>query len=205
MSVFIDNTVLERLLQRAKSGNEAGMSELCDVVRVRLLSLVRYKVRSWSREDHEDLVQETLTIFVRDLMKIEHSPLIYAHAILQKRIWNEMAKARRSKDVSLERRAATGTERERDDSPDGALWQDHAIDVADDIERKTKLERVWTAIQALNHEFCKPLLTAIMEGYDIGELWTKFSDLYPHLNRNAFYKRIFDCRKRLWEQLGGVL
>ncbi len=199
MSPPDDQTVLEKLLSSAKSGNEAGLDELCRIIRVRLLGLVRFKVRNWSREDHEDLIQETLVIFVRDLSKIKDNPLTYAYAILQKRIWNEMDKARRNRELSLDHRLADGADCET------AEIQDDSTDVADDVERKLRLERVWQAIQALNHEFCKPLLTAIMEGYDIGELWKRFQQLDPQLNRNAFYKRVFDCRKRLWAVLGGSL
>jgi DNA-directed RNA polymerase specialized sigma24 family protein len=201
----VDNLLLETLLQRAKSGDEAGLDELCGVVRVRLLGLVRFKVRGWSREDHEDLVQETLTIFVRDLHKIEHRPLTYAHAILQKRIWNELDKARRSREVSLDQRLPQDTFSDAVDALDDRLLRDPAVDVAGEVERKVELERVWRAIQSLHHEFCKPLLTAIVEGYEIGELWKRFSKLDPNLHRNTFYKRVFDCRRRLWAILGGVL
>jgi DNA-directed RNA polymerase specialized sigma24 family protein len=201
----IDISALDILLQRAKSGDKAGLDELCGVVRVRLLGLVRFKVRGWSREDHEDLVQDTLTIFVRDLHKIEHSPLIYAHAILQKRIWNELDKARRSREVSLDHRLPDDGISDPVDALDHRSLRDQTMDVADEVERKIRLERVWEVIQALHHEFCKPLLTAIMEGFEIGELWERFSQLDPNLTRNAFYKRVFDCRKRLWTALGGAL
>jgi DNA-directed RNA polymerase specialized sigma24 family protein len=205
MTQAIDNSALEMLLHRAKSGDEAGLGELCGVVRVRLLGLVRFKVRGWSREDHEDLVQETLTIFIRDLHKIEHSPLTYAHAILRKRIWNELDKARRSREVSLDQRLPDDKVSDSADALDTRLLRDNSVNVADEVERKVTLERVWWAIQSLNHKFCKPLLTAIMEGYEIGELWERFSRLDPNLSRNTFYKRVFDCRKRLWAVLGGAL
>jgi DNA-directed RNA polymerase specialized sigma24 family protein len=205
MNQTIDNQALDTLLHRAKSGDEAGLGELCDVVRVRLMGLVRFKVRGWSREDHEDLVQDTLSIFVRDLSKIDHSPLTYAYAVLQKRIWNELDKARRNREVSLDNRLRETDSSHSANANDGQLLRDDSADVADEVERKIKMERVWQAIQSLNHEFCKPLLTAIMEGYEIGELWERFSALDPHLNRNTFYKRVFDCRKRLWAVLGGVL
>jgi DNA-directed RNA polymerase specialized sigma24 family protein len=205
MTQSIDNQNLDALLMRAKSGDNAGLEKLCGAVRVRLLGLVRFKMRGWSREDHEDLVQETLTIFSRDVRKIENNPLIYAHAILQKRIWNELDKVRRNREVSLDRRMPE----EHFDDPAGArdehLLEDNSADVADEVERKDKLERVWQAIQSLNHEFCKPMLTAMMEGYDIGELWLRFSELDSRLNRNTFYKRVFDCRKRLWAMLKGAL
>lgn len=201
----IDNSDIEALLSRAKSGDEAGLDELCGIVRVRLLGLVRFKVRGWSREDHEDLVQETLTIFVRDLPKIEHSPLTYAHAILQKRIWNELDKARRHREVSLDARSSSDGGGDSADAFGGRLLGDDSVNVADDVERKLQLERVWRAIQSLHHEFCKPLLTALMEGYEIGELWERFHKLDPRLSRNTFYKRVFDCRKRLWAILGGAL
>jgi len=170
-----------------------------------LLGLVRFKVRGWSREDHEDLVQDTLTIFVRDLNKIEHSPLTYAYAILQKRIWNELDKARRSREVPLDVQSTGNESGGFVHALESRLLRDDSVDVADDVERKAKLERVWRAIQSLGREFCKPLLTAIMEGFEIGELWERFSQLDPNLTRNAFYKRVFDCRKRLWEILGGDL
>ena len=163
-----DNNAIEELLKQAKAGDRFSSDTLFELVRVRLLGLVRFKVRGWPREDYEDLVQETMAIFARDLQKIEHNPLIYAHAILQKRIWNELDKARRSREVSLDRRLADNPDSESDALPVDRLLQDNTTDVADEIERKVKLERVWHAIQSLNHEFCKPLLTAIMEGYEMG-------------------------------------
>ena len=196
---------MDALLRRAKSGDNAGLDELCRVIRVRLLSLIRFKVRGWSREDYEDIVQDTLTIVVRDLHKIDHSPLIYAHAVLQKRIWNEMDRARRQREVSLDRGSQDDVSADSADALDPGALRDQSTDVAGEVERKLDVERVWHGIQSLNHEFCKPLLTAIMEGYEIGELWERFSKLDSSLNRNTFYKRVFDCRKRLWAILGKEL
>jgi DNA-directed RNA polymerase specialized sigma24 family protein len=194
---------LDLLLKRAKSGDQTGMDELCGVVRVRLMGLVRFKVRGWSREDHEDLVQETLAILIRDLHKIENNPLAYAHAILQKRVWNEMDRARRTREVSLDDRTSETDAGQSGASANERLLHDHSADVADEVERRIRVERVWLAVQSLSHDFCRPLLTAIMEGYEIGELWERFRKLEPGLTRNTFYKRVFDCRRRLWAVLGG--
>src|SRR3989339_147506 len=140
MNQVFDKQELEKLLQRAKSGDETGLSELCGVIRVRLLGLVRFKVRGWSREDHEDLVQDTLVVFVRDLRKIEDNPLTYAHAVLQKRIWNELDKARRSREVSLDQR--TSEEHfSHVNGLDNRLLYDESMKVADEVEVKVKKER----------------------------------------------------------------
>lgn len=201
----IDNIALEELFQRAKAGDEASLTSLYSIVRVRLLALTRYKVRSWSREDHEDLVQETMAIFSRDLQKIEHNPLIYAHSILQKRIWNEMDKAHRSRQASLEPFTSGNSKDDQPNIADSSFMQDGSVDIERDIEDKERVERVWQAIQSLNHEFCKPLLTGIIQGLEVSELWEKFSELDPNLSRNTFYKRVFDCRKRLLAILKGTL
>ncbi|MBK6765075.1 MAG: hypothetical protein IPG71_01845 [bacterium] len=82
---------------------------------------------------------------------------------------------------------------------------DISSDVAQDVENNMREERVYQAIQSLHHEFCKPLLTGLMQGLTVGEIWKHFSRQESNLNRNTFYKRVFDCRKRLWAALGGAL
>jgi DNA-directed RNA polymerase specialized sigma24 family protein len=198
------NADLEQSLLRARSGDPGALDDLCAAVRVRLLVLVRLKLRGWPREDHEDLVQETLAVFARDVNRIQNRPLAYAHAVLTKRIWNELDRARRSREVSLDQRIEPDDARDSSSSAASGLLRDETADVAAEVQRKLDVERVWRAIQRLSQEFCKPLLMALMQGYEVGELYLRFSELDPHLTRNAFYKRIFDCRKRLTERLGGV-
>ena len=197
---------LDDMLVRARAGDERSLNQLLEEIRVRLLRFARYRLRGWRLQDHEDLVQDTLTIVHRDLHKLSETPLIFAYSVFRRRAMTEAARARRSREQSLDEQDESHNDGSRMSS--GKIERalvDISSDVAQDVENNMREERVYQAIQSLHHEFCKPLLTGLMQGLTVGEIWKHFSRQESNLNRNTFYKRVFDCRKRLWAALGGAL
>jgi hypothetical protein len=45
--------------------------------------------------------------------------------------------------------------------------------------------------------FCRTCLLGMLESSKLSELWASFQQIEPGLRRGAFYKRVFDCRRRL--------
>lgn len=199
---YIKDDELERLLQRAKQGNQSCLDRLCSEIRVRLAGIVKYRLRSWSQEDREDLVQSTLLTFYEKIQTVERTPVAFALWIMRLKIGNKLQEVRFKREHSLNEisyeagypgdppNAEIGFVADSNESPEELCIQNE------------RMERILRILPALS-EFCRALIAGLVEGFQVTELWARFSRLEPQLNRNAFYKRIHDCRQKTLSLLGG--
>jgi DNA-directed RNA polymerase specialized sigma24 family protein len=196
----IDNNSLESELERAKCGDEESLNRLCRDAEVRLKLVVKYRLRGWSREDQEDLVQSTLLTFCEKIQLVEHTPMAFALWILRQKIGSELQKVRRQKEGSLTEYVQSENGHDPARVHRGAVLK-APDNVEDEFERREKVQRVLDAMTHLS-EFCRAVMTGILEGMRIAEIWDRFQRIEPQLTRSAFDKRVHACRQRLFNILG---
>ena len=80
------NTEWNDLLQKAKAGKSEARDEIFRELSVKLVLVAQYRLIGWSRQDQEDLVQESLFILLQKLNRIESNPHLYAYKILHNKI-----------------------------------------------------------------------------------------------------------------------
>lgn len=187
------------LLKRTKSGDAQAHDELFGELTVTLRPFLELRLRGYSREDKEDVLQETLIIFGQKLGRIKDNPHKYALQILRNKI-GHMYRDRTSKvKLSLDSNNPYphGLKKVIEKCLDNYKSSDELLD---EIVKKEQIDQLQKAIGNLP-DFCRSLFITILKGYDREELWRKYKSSLPKLNRNAFRKRIFDCRKKLIELL----
>lgn len=182
------------LLRRAQEGDGDSRNDLCERIKVRLGLILQYRLWGWSPEEHEDILQDTLVVFLQKLDQIKSNPQHYALAILRNKIGDALRTQKRgmgvdsyedyppAAQVSVE--APTGNT-----APTGS-------DFRDELEAKELKDQIRGAIKNLSL-FCQTLFLAILEDRTIGDVWQLSQKAEPNLQRATFDKRVFDCRRRL--------
>lgn len=200
----MDHAEFLRLTRSAQGGNQAALNELCRELEVRLGAIVKHKIWWWPKEDQDDVLQVTLTLFVEKLHQINENPCAYAVQILSYHIGNEIQKRRRRQGqiVGIETNG-----REDDYSGSAAPSAQRYLASDDDPARATEsreqFEIVVRAIDKLR-PFCRTVFKGMIEELTLSELWEAVKEAEPGLSRPTFDKRIFDCRKRLRHLLSGT-
>ncbi len=201
----MDSTLdaLEALLGLAKTADADALNRLCKEIEVRLRPILEFRLRSWSREDREDLLQNTLITFCEKIGGVSDHPLRFALAILRNKVGNELQAARRQREVAL-----VTDESAEDRAPSQASLAASSLaaaqdDMAANLERKERAEQIVAAIRQLA-DFCKQALFALLRGYSVMEVWQQAQSEEVGLKRGTFDKRLFDCKKRLKVLLGGI-
>jgi RNA polymerase sigma factor (sigma-70 family) len=193
----MDHANFITLTQRAQGGDQAALNELCHELNVRLGPIVKHKIWWWPKEDQDDVLQATLTLFIEKLPEILENPCGYAVQILSNQIGNEIQKRRRRQGNIV--RIET-TEREDDYKGGGAQSSERYLASDDNpartMESREEFEIVVRAINRLT-PFCRMVFKGMIEELSPGEIWEAVERTEPSLTRATFYKRIFDCRKRL--------
>lgn len=184
------------LLKLTKAGDREGQRQFFTQLAVTLRPIVQCRLRGWLREDQEDVLQETLITVAQKLDNVHSNPHKYAAAVLRNKVGDAL-------------RARSGRIRmSLDSAPDqgiGSIRQEveqilgqtaSGGDALTQVELSERIERVKSAIQRLS-SFCQAFFLGVMEHREVGELWELFKEGNPGLKRNAFRKRIFDCRMKL--------
>jgi DNA-directed RNA polymerase specialized sigma24 family protein len=184
---------------KAKTGDSASLGRLCEAAKVRLLLVVKYRLRGWSNSDMEDLVQDTLATFCEKIQLVDRTPMAFALWILRQKIGNELQKAHRTRERSFSE-ATENSRREADDRVFDPADPDD--DPAVLLDRKENLERMRRAIGLLS-EFCQTVFAGLLEGRRIQEIWERYREIEPGLQRSAFDKRTHACRRKLVALVGG--
>jgi DNA-directed RNA polymerase specialized sigma24 family protein len=187
-------------LHRARSGDRTSLERLCAEAKVRLLLVVKYRLRGWPEADREDLVQDTLVTFCEKIQSIEHTPMAFALWILRQKIGNELQKAHRHREQSLQQAFADG---DRDADRPSLDPPDPGDDPATAYDRKETAARIREAMSHLS-DFCRTVFAGLLEGYRIQDVWERYRDIEPGLRRSAFDKRTHDCRRKMMALLGTV-
>jgi len=182
------------LLKRAQSGDEESQNDLCGKIRVRLGPILQYRLWGWPAEDYEDILQDTLTVFLQKLDEIKSNPHLYALRVLRNKIGealrtqNKWVRSELFEDRSPIGVVAGGGVAGRETTAGG--------DFTEELETKDLVNYISQAIKRLAL-FCQTIFLAILENQTIGEVWQLFRQVEPNLKRSTFDKRIFDCRQKL--------
>lgn len=184
------------LLGQVKGGQAAARENLYRELSVRLAAVAQYRLWGWPRQDLEDLVQDCICTVLQKLDQVDSNPHLYACQILDHKIGDALRRRSRiintplAADVSEEdqhRTAAANPAIHPEDDSDGFALRTEARD---------RVALVQNGIKRLS-AFCRTFFLGVMEGQSVQELWNLFQEVEPTLQRSAFDKRIFDCRKRL--------
>jgi len=182
------------LLLKVKAEQTEARNALCQALSVRLRLIAQYRLWGWSRQDLDDVVQESLVTLLQKLPQVNSNPQMFACEILRHKIGDAL---RRRKMIKIPLQADPA-----DDSHSREAVAMPAVHPEEDdgfiarIEARDRVDLVKTAIRNLS-PFCRAFFLGILEGQSAPELWRLFKRLEPGLQRSAFDKRIFDCRKRL--------
>jgi DNA-directed RNA polymerase specialized sigma24 family protein len=187
------------LIERAKAGQSQARDRLCRELSVRLRQLTKYRLWGWSQQDQEDIVQDCLCTFLQKLDLIESNPQGYACEILRNKIGNALQRRKILK-VPLQSDTQDGSGLDHQ-AHEPAFHANRSGDFAAMLETRERLEMVAGGITRLP-DFCRNFFLGLLEGRPIRELWILFNEREPGLQRGAFDKRVFDCRKRLRQLVG---
>ena len=202
------NTILDReientwneLLWQAQRGEQQAQNRLFKELSVTLRPFLESRLRGWSREDKDDVLQETFIIIGAKLQDIQTNPHRYGIKVLRNKIGHALRNPPHKRMVSAD---------SADDYKSSALRQAIARslshessgnDLLDELGKKEEIERIQTAVHKLP-TFCRAFFLGILNGRTRKELWRLFKTSDPGLKRGTYRKRIFDCRMKLAELL----
>lgn len=186
-----DTLDLEQLFALALQQQGGALDEFCRRVRPGLIQIAAFRVYDITREEAEDLAHESLVVFVGKYQDVTSSPTAFLRTILYNLIGNYLRRRFTRRSVSSNGSVAHKDNESRSDSQSSE----------NDVENRDLLERAERAISAMS-EPCKTLLIGLIEGYEVKKLWERMQEIEPSLKRAAFDRRLYVCRRRLWDLLG---
>jgi len=187
------------LLHRTKNGDKEAQNDLFEELTVTLRPFLECRLRGYDREDKEDVLQETLITFGQKLDRIRDNPHKYAIKILRNKIGHVLRRRAHQFQISLDSDNPIPSVSKKAIERSLSIHRS-SDDLLDELTRKEELNSLQNAIAALP-DFCRNLFIRILKGYEREELWNQYKSTHPEMNRGAFRKRIYDCRKRLVELL----
>ena len=192
---------MNTLLTEAKHGKREALDELCRALEVRLRAVIQSRLWRWSRQDQEEILQDSLLLFTQKYDRIQDNPQYYALQVLHNKIGDAvrhvtfMQKVMASGAPTDEFGLVGPTETE----PVGQT--DPESDYGERLDQRALLDRI-LAEAAKMPPFCKLFFMAMLKGKTIGEVWKVVHRAERKVSRSTFYKRIFDCRKKLRFAIG---
>jgi DNA-directed RNA polymerase specialized sigma24 family protein len=192
--------IWNKLLWQAQKGEQQAQSRLFERLSVTLRPFLESRLRGWSREDKDDVLQETLIIIGAKLQHIQTNPHKYGVKVLRNKIGHALRNPPHKKIVSAD---------SMDDPISPSLRNaiersvSHGIvrnDLFDELTMREEIERIQAAVEKLP-PFCRAFFLGILSGQTRKELWRLFKKSDPELKRGTYRKRIFDCRMKLAELL----
>ncbi len=182
------------LLKRAQGGDGESQNDLCGKIKVRLGPILQYRLWGWPSEELEDILQDTLVVFLQKLDQIESNPHHYALEVLRHKIGDALRTHKRviavgSSEGQVPIEEVSGEETGGNIAQAGGNFND-------DLETKDLADYIRKVIKKLSL-FCQTFFLAILEDRTIGEVWQFVQEVEPDLQRSTFDKRVFDCRRRL--------
>jgi DNA-directed RNA polymerase specialized sigma24 family protein len=199
-AAMLSEQQLAQHLAQAKGGDAASLDLLCTEARVRLLLVVKYRLGRWSEADREDLVQDALVTFCDKIQEVDRTPMAFALWILRQKIGNEFQKAYRNRERSF---SETFGNPRRDEDERISEPPDPGDDLTVEYDRRETTERLRAAIGGLS-DFCRAIFAGLLEGLRMQDLYARYQQIEPGLQRSAFDKRTHACRRKLFARLGGV-
>ena len=195
-----DSHEWDRLLQNAKTGDRDAQNRLCERLKVRLSSVVKYRLQGWSSEEREDILQDTLLVFMEKMPQVNSQPQHYALAILKNKIGNALQHRRIATHLPLRDSNGSDTEQQKCLAAEILSTGETESEFLDKLDKKLALEHILGALTELS-DFCRVFFIGMIEGQSLRDVWQLSKACEPNLRRSAFDKRTFDCRRRLRELL----
>jgi DNA-directed RNA polymerase specialized sigma24 family protein len=184
----------DELLRRSQAGDQEAQNDLFRKLEVRLRPIVKYRLWEWPVEDHEDIVQDTLTVFFEKIDLIKSNPDFYVYKILQNKIGNAYQK--HQQDMKITAQPDENGKYETKSNRQQRSQSNPRSSFLAQIESRDLINYVQEAIKRLP-SFCQTFFLALFAGQKIQEIWEYFKELEPELQRGAFDKRLHNCRKKL--------
>jgi len=183
-------------LEKAKSGDRDALEALCEKIRVRLRPVIQYRLCGRPQEDLEDILQDTLVIFVEKWAVIHSNPLQFALSILRNKIGDALRAQSGTRDTSLYRDGSRHAAREMSLGEHDPEIADAGSSFFDDISAADLRPHIVQAIKKLT-KFCQVYFLAVLEDRELGEVWQFAKAFEPSLTRCTFDQRTRRCREKL--------
>jgi len=199
---LVDHIDWNDLLAKAQKGDVSAQNELIRNLDVRLRPVAKYRLVGWRHEEVEDLLQDTLTTVFEKIQQIDSNPDHFALQVLRNKIGNAYQRWQRRKNVvyRIESQQDNGEASPMGERTVSQLKSEDNF--AENIEARDMVDYVTTAIKLLP-KFCQTVFLGLLSKRTIQVIWRHFQEHEPDLSRNAFDKRIYDCRKKLTELVEG--
>ncbi|TKJ36567.1 hypothetical protein CEE37_14905 [candidate division LCP-89 bacterium B3_LCP] len=194
----IEETNWNNLLKKVRRGDQSAKDDLFRKLAVRLHPIIKYRLRGQSSEDIEDILQDTMVIFSEKINLIESDPDTYVLQILRNKIGNFYQRMRRRKNVTIQTDSQAEIHHRASFRERIVTTIKEKSSFLAEIESEDLSNYIRTAIKRLP-VFCQTFFLAILDGRRVQEVWELYRKLEPELQRNAFDKRVFDCRKKLMD------
>ena len=188
------------MLWQAQKGEQQAQNKLFEKLSVTLRPFLESRLRGWSREDKDDILQETLITIGVKLDYIQNNPHKYGVKVLRNKIGHALRNSQHKKMVSADANANLVSPALKQAIERGLSHGKPGNDLLDDLARKEEIERIQAVVEKLP-PFCRTFFLGILSGRNRKELWRLFKTLNPGLKRGTYRKRIFDCRMKLVELL----
>ncbi len=183
------------LLAQSRSGDAAAKDQLCREIAVRLRLVLQCRLRGWAPADLDDLLQNTLVVFIEKLSEIESNPHYFAYGILRNKIGDALRRRERRTEIPAEAPSAEVTRGVQE-----SVISEWGASFAASLESRDLVQHISRTIRGMSL-FCRTFFLGILEEKTVQELWEIFRTLEPNLQRGTFDKRVFDCRRKLRELL----
>jgi DNA-directed RNA polymerase specialized sigma24 family protein len=184
------------LLNGVHRGDSGVLEELMETLAVRLLPIAKYRLIGWRHEDIEDIVQDTLITVYEKLDQIESDPDYYALSVLKNKIGNAYQRWQRRRKVVFRMDA---DRHDNQGSPLGEFTVSQVRsedDFLSNFESKDIANYLKEAIRMLP-EFCQTFFLMLLSSRTVQDMWKSTRQTEQTLTRNAFDKRLYDCRQKL--------
>ena len=185
-----------RLLQKAKSGDQQSLDELCEKIRVRLWTNLQYSVKREPKQVLEDILHDCVETFLAKMNIIRSNPHLYADKILWNKIGDFLRSRRGPREVPI------GSETGQDSSRQQVLTEkdlnlaDPHGDFTVNLDALELLEHISLAIKKMD-TFCQAYFMARLENLNPDEVMKLMTELDPNMRRASFYVRVLRCRRKL--------
>lgn len=180
---------IEHLFQQARSGDERALEAYCDLARRGLLLIARRELPNHSLSAIEDIVHDTLEAFVHKRQTITGASAAYLRGILYNKINSE-----------LRLRYSGAAHVTIEDSSNRVC---SSKDVEAIVESRDHIEHCLRAISRLE-EPDRTLLLESLKGTTLDGIWRWYQTYRPASKYDAFKRRLYRARQRLWDLLENV-
>jgi DNA-directed RNA polymerase specialized sigma24 family protein len=188
------------LLHRTQHGDRQAQNNLFTRLAVTLRPILQCRLRGWSKQEQDDVLQETLMTFAQKLPGLGSNPHYYACGILRHKIGDALRARRAHTNLSLDDSQHPSAPALQSEIQMILTQNSSEDEVTVQVENDEYLELISRAVKRLS-QFCQAFFLGLLEHREIAEIWSDLHRLHSDLKPGTFRKRIFDCRMKLKEIL----